>query len=53
MDFKKYKTLPFDVKEQIRNVTDTWLKCIGESVIGIYVGGVLDDKNILHWWISM
>lgn len=39
MDFKNYKTLPSDVKEQIRNVTDTWLKCIGESVIGIYLHG--------------
>lgn len=39
MDFKNYKTLPSDVKEQISNVTDTWLKCIGESVIGIYLHG--------------
>lgn len=39
MDFKNYKTLPSDVKEQIRNVTNTWLKCIGESVIGIYLHG--------------
>lgn len=39
MDFKNYKTLPSDVKEQIRNVTDTWLKCIGESVVGIYLHG--------------
>lgn len=39
MDFKNYKTLPSDVKEQIKNVTDAWLKCIGESVIGIYIHG--------------
>lgn len=39
MNFKNYKTLPPDVKEQIRNVTDTWLKCIGKSVIGIYLHG--------------
>jgi hypothetical protein len=39
MDFKNYKTLPLDVKEQIRSITDTWLKCIGESVIGIYLHG--------------
>ncbi len=39
MDFKNYKTLPPDVKEQINNVIDTWLKCIGDSVIGIYLHG--------------
>lgn len=39
MEFKNYKTLSQDVKEQIKNVTDTWLKCIGESVIGIYLHG--------------
>lgn len=39
MDFKNYNTLPIDVKEQIRNVTDIWLKCIGESAVGIYLHG--------------
>lgn len=39
MESKNYKTLSPDVKEQIRNVTDTWLKCMGESVIGIYIHG--------------
>jgi len=37
MEFRNYKTLPSNVKEQIGKVTDTWLKCIGESVIGIYI----------------
>ena len=39
MEFKNYDTISLNVKEQIRNVTDTWLKCIGESVIGIYLHG--------------
>lgn len=44
MDFKNYNTLSDDVKEQIRSITDIWLKCIGESVVGIYLHGsiVLD-----------
>lgn len=39
MDFKNYETLPLNVKEQIKKVTDIWLKCMGESVIGIYIHG--------------
>jgi streptomycin 3"-adenylyltransferase len=39
MEFKTYKTLSQEVKEQIINVTDTWLKYIGESIIGIYIHG--------------
>ena len=39
MEFKNYKTLSPNVKEQIRKVTETWLKCMGESVVGIYIHG--------------
>lgn len=39
MEFKNYKTLSPDVREQIGNVTDIWLKYLGESVIGIYIHG--------------
>ncbi len=39
MEFNNYKTLSSDVKEQIRNVTDAWLKCIGDAVTGIYLHG--------------
>jgi streptomycin 3"-adenylyltransferase len=39
MDFRNYNTLSPDVKEQIGKVTDIWLKCIGKSVIGIYLHG--------------
>lgn len=39
MNFKNYKTLSQDVKEQISKVRDIWLNCLGESVIGIYIHG--------------
>uniref|UniRef100_UPI002899FA28 aminoglycoside adenylyltransferase domain-containing protein n=1 Tax=Lachnoclostridium sp. TaxID=2028282 RepID=UPI002899FA28 len=39
MDFKIYKTLPLDVKDQIDKVKDIWLTCLGESVVGIYIHG--------------
>ena len=39
MEFKNYTTIAPNVKEQINNVTDTWLKVLGESVIGIYLHG--------------
>ncbi|MBB2182185.1 DUF4111 domain-containing protein [Lachnospiraceae bacterium MD1] len=45
MEFKNYNTLSPDVKEQIKQVTDIWLDCIGEAVVGIYLHGsmVLDS----------
>jgi len=39
MEFKSYTALSPAVKNQIKNVADTWLRCIGESVIGIYLHG--------------
>lgn len=39
MEFKNYETLSTDTKGQIKHLTDIWLECIGESVIGIYIHG--------------
>ena len=39
MNFKNYKTLSPEVKEQISKLKDIWLNCLGESIIGIYIHG--------------
>lgn len=39
MEFKSYETLSSEVKEQIRKVSDTWLNCMAESIMGIYIHG--------------
>lgn len=40
------------MKDQIRNVTDTWLKCIGGSVIGIYLHGSMEISDSLPIYYS-
>lgn len=48
MDFKNYETVSSDVKDQIKKVTDAWLKCIGESVIGVYLHGSIVLKYFVE-----
>ena len=39
MEFQNDKTLSVEVKEQIRQVRDVWLKCMEEAVTGVYLHG--------------
>ncbi|MGF7146276.1 streptomycin 3'-adenylyltransferase [Anaerotaenia torta] len=39
MEFQNDKTLSAEVKEQIRQVKDIWLNCMGKTVTGIYIHG--------------
>lgn len=41
MEFKNYHTTSTEVKKQIDDVCDIWLKYLGDSVLGIYIHGSL------------